>query len=189
MPAMMGAISASESPGKARPMLSRARLETPSRGPIARASAPPIADAQSSGNNPKTPKHSAAPQPSSRWTKPIGRRGPEAVPSPASLARHPAPSHSLPRKRFRGRGRVRLGAWWVRVASRSVGTGSHAPRTLLSTSARASGLRQRISTSRTSMAALFAAGTRTMSFAVVIRRACDRSAAPSSWSISRARYG
>jgi hypothetical protein len=53
-------------------MLSRARLEMPSRGPIARANAPPMADAQSIGNNPNAPKHSAAPQPSSRWVKLTG---------------------------------------------------------------------------------------------------------------------
>src|SRR5205085_644813 len=72
IPAMMCSISASESPGKARPMLRRARLEMPSRGPIVRASVPPIAEAQSIGSNPNAPKHSAAPHPSSWWVKPIG---------------------------------------------------------------------------------------------------------------------
>ena len=103
-------------------------------------------------------------------------------PSPASLSRHFLPQ--------RGRGGTKpSGAWWVKVASRSVGTGGHAPTTPLSIFASAAESRQRISTSRTSIAALFAAGTRTMSFAVVMRRACARSAARSSRSISPARYG
>src|SRR5438105_10495388 len=98
---MMCSISTSESPGKARPMLSRARLEMPSRGPIMRASVPPIAEAQSIGSNPNAPKHSAAPHPSSWWVKPIGCRGRKGVPSPTSLGRHP-----LPRS---GRGAVHVG--------------------------------------------------------------------------------
>ena len=53
-------------------MLSRARLETPSRGPMRRADAPPMADAQSSGKSPNAAKHSAAPQPCSRCAILIG---------------------------------------------------------------------------------------------------------------------
>ena len=164
MPAMMCAISASESPGNARPMLSRARLETPSRRPIARASAPPIADAQSSGNNPKAPKHSAAPQPSSRWMKPIGRRGPRRrLHPPRSLG-------TLSRKRLRGPGRSQVvqGAGWVRVASRSVGTG-HAPRRLLSNFSERGGIAPADFDLENLDGGPLAAGTRTMSFAVVIK--------------------
>src|SRR5580692_1126579 len=53
-------------------MLSRARLETPSRGPMRRAAAPPMADAKSSGRSPNAAKHSAAPQPCSRLARLIG---------------------------------------------------------------------------------------------------------------------
>ena len=56
----------SESPGKARLMLRRACLVTGRRGPMPRASAPPKADAQSSGKTLNMPNKNAAPQASRR---------------------------------------------------------------------------------------------------------------------------
>src|SRR5262249_40587895 len=70
MPRMTLAISPSESRGKARSMLRRARLEMPRCGPIRRPIAPPRADAQSSGNIAKAPNNNATAQ-ASRWW--IGR--------------------------------------------------------------------------------------------------------------------
>ena len=55
-------------PGRARLILSCARLEMPRRGPIRRPKAPPIADAQSSGSTAKAANNSPAPQASRRWT-------------------------------------------------------------------------------------------------------------------------
>ena len=60
------AIWVSERPGRARLMLHRACLETPRKGPIPRASAPPSADAQSSGKSLNMPNTNAAPQASRR---------------------------------------------------------------------------------------------------------------------------
>jgi hypothetical protein len=70
MPVTMRSISVSESSGKARLMLHRACLETPRKGPMRRASAPPKAEAQSSGNNSNTPNKGAAPQASRRSANP-----------------------------------------------------------------------------------------------------------------------
>jgi hypothetical protein len=66
MPVTKRSISVSESSGKARLMFRRACLETPGKGPMRRASAPPKAEAQSSGNNSNTPNKGAAPQASRR---------------------------------------------------------------------------------------------------------------------------
>ena len=63
---MTPSISDSESPGKARLMLRRACQVTGRRGPMPRASAPPKADAQSSGKILKTPNKNAAAQATSR---------------------------------------------------------------------------------------------------------------------------
>src|SRR5215469_3732234 len=60
MPEMIREISTSVSAGMARPRLSRARFEMPSLGPIARPNAPPIADAQSRGNQPNIANASLA---------------------------------------------------------------------------------------------------------------------------------
>jgi hypothetical protein len=58
--------------GKARLMLRRACLETPRKGPMRRASAPPRAEAQSSGNSLNPPNRDAAPQASRRSANPTG---------------------------------------------------------------------------------------------------------------------
>ena len=63
---MTPSISGSESPGKARLMLRRACRVTGRRGPMARPSAPPKADAQSSGKTLNTLNKNAAPQATSR---------------------------------------------------------------------------------------------------------------------------
>ena len=66
---MTPSISDSESPGKARLMLRRACRVTGRRGPTRRASAPPKADAQSSGKTLNMPNKNAAPQASRRSAK------------------------------------------------------------------------------------------------------------------------
>ena len=63
---MTPSISGSESPGKARLMLRRACRVTGRRGPMARPSAPPKADAQSSGKTLNTLNKNATPQATSR---------------------------------------------------------------------------------------------------------------------------
>ena len=60
---MTPSISGSESPGKARLMLRRACRVTGRRGPMARPSAPPKADAQSSGKTLNTPNRNACSSP------------------------------------------------------------------------------------------------------------------------------
>jgi len=72
MPRIMSAISLSDRSGRARLMLSCARLEMLRKGPIRRPKAPPRAYAQSSGNIAKAPNNNPAPQASRRW---IGRVG------------------------------------------------------------------------------------------------------------------
>src|SRR5579885_60009 len=64
MPRTMLSISASDSAGRARRRLSRARLLTPSSGPTLRASQPPRAEAASSGSSRKKAKAMRANAPS-----------------------------------------------------------------------------------------------------------------------------
>src|SRR5579885_968226 len=66
MPRTMRSISPGDRAGKAKARLRRARREMPSRGPTARPSAPPSAEARPSGNRPKAAKKAAAPQ---AWTR------------------------------------------------------------------------------------------------------------------------
>src|SRR5437763_3677547 len=67
MPRTIASIRAAESSGKAARKLRRARLETPRRGPIQRATVPPVAEAMSSGSARIAAKNSAAPQASILW--------------------------------------------------------------------------------------------------------------------------
>jgi hypothetical protein len=60
------AVSVFESSGKARLMLRRACLETPRKGPMRRASAPPTAEAESSDKNVNALNNNAAAQASRR---------------------------------------------------------------------------------------------------------------------------
>ena len=173
--------------GKGAARLSRARLEMPSRGPMVRASAPPAADAQSIGSKPNTPKmRAAAPSPAagardrSEPTSPLpilprngGGLGSAALPH-AVRGAFLRSVHATPRPAMRARG---LDSDGVRDMRSSAGCDNW-PDQLIERSA--------IVPADFDVEHLDAAPAcrrhRTMSFAVVTRRACARSASRSSWS-------
>src|SRR5262249_31801028 len=72
MPRTIASTRSAESSGIAARRFRRARLETPRRGPIQRATAPPNPEAASSGNAPMAAKNRRAPQASIRYDQGVG---------------------------------------------------------------------------------------------------------------------